>query len=107
MKFKGICMDILNGYQSKEFETIVELSHKVSGMCGSLEDYECKVEKRLRDSDQLPYARNEFHALHAELIHKVDDLLAKYPVEIAQAVRTIMFGIPDTAAFGAIAESVK
>ena len=95
MNFSGTCMDILNGYKSKEFETIVELSHKISGMCGEYDDYERKVEEKLIDHpDEEPYARDELRALHDELFRNVNELLDKHPVEIAQAVRTIMFGIP-------------
>ena len=97
MNFNGTCMDILNGYRSKELETIVELSHKISAMLRKAEDYKSKLEERANDSETLQYAMGEISGLKEEFIHDVDELLAKYPDEIAQAVRIIVFGLPITA----------
>lgn len=99
-------MDILNGYRSKELETIVELSHKISGMLRDAEDYKYKLEERATDSESLQYAMSELSGVKAELYHNVDELLAKQPAEIAQAVRTIMFGLP-TKDIDASVKSVK
>lgn len=104
MNYNSTCMDILNGYRSKELETIVELSHKISGMLRNAEDYKSKLEEQATDTESLQYAMGELSGVKAELYHDVDELLAKQPAEIAQAVRTILFGLPTstphTAAFG-------
>lgn len=113
MNYSGICRHILNGYRSKEFETIVELSHKISRMLGNVEDYERKVEARYSSAEALQCEMGEVYAQWHEFSNDVDELLAKQPDEIAQAVRTIMFGIPskvtalDTAAFNAVVEKAK
>ena len=113
MNYSGICRHILNGYRSKEFETIVELSHKISRMLGNVEDYERKVKARYSSDEALQCEMGEVYAQWDEFSDDVDELLAKYPDEIAKAVSIIMFGIPkplpDNAvfAFGALAESVK
>lgn len=106
MNFNGTCMDILNGYRSKELETIVELCHKISGMLRDAEDYKSKLEERATDTESLQYAIGELSVVKAELYHDVDELLAKQPVEIAQAVRTIVFGLP-TKDIDASVKSVK
>ena len=94
MNYSGICRHILNGYRSKEFETIVELSHKISRMLGNVEDYERKVEARYSSAEALQCERGEVYAQWHEFSNDVDELLAKQPDEIASAVRTIMFGVP-------------
>lgn len=109
MNYSGICRHILNGYRSKEFETIVELSHKISRMRGNVEDYERKVEARY-STEALQCEMGEVYAQRHEFSNDVDELLAKQPDEIAQAVRTIVFGrLPtkETGAFGALVKSVK
>lgn len=94
MNFSGTCMDILNGYRSKEFETIVELSHKISGMLRNVEDYERKVEEQYSSDEALQCEMGEVYSSWDEFVDDMDGLLAKYPDEIAKAVSIILFGIP-------------
>lgn len=88
------CSYILNGYRSKELETIVELAHKISGMLRKAEDYKSELEERATDSESMQYAMSELSGVKEELYHDMDELLDKHPDEIAQAVRIIVFGLP-------------
>lgn len=75
-------MDILNGYRSKEFETIVELSHKISRMLGNVD----------HDVDELLAKQPD------EIASAVRTIIFGLPTNVTAS---------DTAAFDAIVEKAK